>query len=148
VGDIVEMLGALPNDQVPAQMARAQAIALPTYFKGEAFPVMLLEGMAMGLPTIGSRYVGIPDIISDGETGLLVEPQDVEGLAGALEVLVSNPQSAAEMGRKGRLRAERLFSSEAMGRSMTALYTSVSELGKNRERLAGGVMFGGKHGAK
>jgi glycosyltransferase involved in cell wall biosynthesis len=82
--------------------------------------------MATGLAAIGTRYVGIPDIIAEGETGLLVEPQDVEGLAGAIEKLVSNPQLTAEMGRKGRRRVEQLYSAEAHGRAMTALYLQVA----------------------
>lgn len=122
VEGIVERTGYLPNSEVPAQMARANAIALPTYCEGETFGIVLIEGMAVGLPTIGTRFAAIPDIIDDGETGYVVEPRDVQGLADAIEKLVSDPKRAEEMGRKARIRAETLFSAEALGRSMTGYY--------------------------
>ena len=49
-------------------------------------PLCLIEGMALGLPAIGTRYSGIPEIIVDGETGILVEPRDEIGLALAIEL--------------------------------------------------------------
>jgi glycosyltransferase involved in cell wall biosynthesis len=122
--DIVEIAGYVANDEVPAMGSKAQVMALPTYYEGETFGIVLIEGMALGMATIGSRYVAIPDIIVEGETGLLVEPRDVDGLAQAIEKLVRSPELAAEMGRKGRRRAEENFSAEALGRTMTQLYLS------------------------
>lgn len=138
---IVEMTGYLPNSEVPAQMARADAIALPTYCEGETFGIVLIEGMAMGLPTIGTRFAAIPDIIDDGETGFVVEPRDVQGLAQAIEQMVSDKKRAEEMGRKARLRAETLFSAEALGRSMTRLYLETTPpRGRNEVSMQAAVV--------
>jgi glycosyltransferase involved in cell wall biosynthesis len=65
--------------------------------------------MVAGLPVISTRVGGIPRIVEDGVTGLLVEPGDVNGFADALRTLLSQPETAHQMGMAGRLRAEREF---------------------------------------
>ncbi len=55
------------------------------------FPLCLMEGMALGLPAIGTRWSGIPEIIVDGQTGVLVEPRDEIALAGAIERFLIEP---------------------------------------------------------
>jgi glycosyltransferase involved in cell wall biosynthesis len=65
----------------------------------ESSPNSATEAMAAGLPVIATRVGGIPEIISDGETGLLVSPGDATQLAGAIEFLADNPDARARMGR-------------------------------------------------
>jgi glycosyltransferase involved in cell wall biosynthesis len=88
---IVECKGKIDHREVPALMRSAQVIVLPTYEPGEMYPVCLLEGMALGLPAIGTRWSGIPDIIDDGVTGIIVEPKDEASLEQAIERFVSDP---------------------------------------------------------
>jgi glycosyltransferase involved in cell wall biosynthesis len=74
----------------------------------EGFGLVYLEAGAYGLPVVGTRLGGVPDAVREGETGLLVEPDDVEGLAGVLIHLLSDPHMATEMGRANRRWAETL----------------------------------------
>jgi len=122
LGALVEMLGHVANEKVPALMRTAHAVVLPSYMPGETFPLSLIEGMTMRLPTIGSRWFGIPDIVADGETGFIVEPRDVAGLAAAIERLVTSPELARQMGQNGYERALALFSDDAVAEAYERIY--------------------------
>ncbi|HMI85805.1 MAG TPA: glycosyltransferase family 4 protein, partial [Polyangiaceae bacterium] len=119
---IVDLKGHVANEQVPALMGTASAVVLPSYMPGETFPLSLIEAMAMRLPTIGSRWFGIPDIVAHGETGLIVEPRDVAGLAHAIEQLVTSPELARRMGQSGYERAMKLFTADAVGGAYERIY--------------------------
>jgi glycosyltransferase involved in cell wall biosynthesis len=125
LGGVVELTGWIHQDDIPSVMRTLNAIVLPTYMSGEAFPVALIEGMAMGLPAIGTRWAGIPDLIVDGVTGVLVEPNDVAGLTNAIERVVHDPLIAAEMGRCGRTRAEQLFAMQAVVEAHMTIYHEI-----------------------
>jgi glycosyltransferase involved in cell wall biosynthesis len=122
LGGLVDIMGHVANEQVPALMRTASAVVLPSYMPGETFPLCLIEGMTMQLPTIGSRWYGIPDIVADEETGLVVEPRDVSGLAQAIERLVASPELARQMGQRGYERAMKLFTSDAVAEAYTRIY--------------------------
>ncbi|TKX77220.1 glycosyltransferase, partial [Halorubrum sp. SD626R] len=66
-----------------------------------------LEGMAFGLPAVASRAGGASDVVTDGETGFLITPDDPGGVADALDALASDPDRLAEMSRAARRRYER-----------------------------------------
>ncbi len=76
----------------------------------EPFGRVLVEAMALGKPIVASSSGAVPEIVLDGETGILVPPRDSEALAGALEHLLQRPGTAREMGRRGRERAKEFFS--------------------------------------
>src|SRR5438128_997612 len=82
---------------------------LPSLF--DSFPIAILEAMAAGLPVIATRVGGVPEVVLDGETGLLVEPGDPKRLASAIEMLASDASARRNMGKQGRARAQ-LFSWE------------------------------------
>jgi glycosyltransferase involved in cell wall biosynthesis len=140
LGDVVEVAGHVPNEQIPAVLRTAQVTVLPSYMPGEAFPNTLLEGMATGLAAVGTRWVGIPDIIADGETGLIVEPRNVDDLAAAIERLVADPALAAEMGRKARCRAEQLFSAERIVHSISDIYLQAASEQGLPPAIASGIV--------
>jgi glycosyltransferase involved in cell wall biosynthesis len=71
--------------------------------------MMLMEAMACGLPAVSTRLVGIPDLVRDGETGLLVEPNDAEALAGALMRLAKDEDLARRFAEAGRRHLENRF---------------------------------------
>jgi len=75
----------------------------------DGLPQMLMEAMACGLPVVSTRIVGIPDLVADGETGLLVPPGDPVELADALERLRSDPALAARLAVSGRARVVERF---------------------------------------
>lgn len=95
----VTFFGKLPYEQVAERMRRSHLFVLPSYY--EALGCVYLEAMACGLPTIGVRGLGIDEIIRDGENGLLVEPQDVDSLYGAIKAILENGALAEKIGQSG-----------------------------------------------
>ncbi len=107
----------------------------------EGFGVTLLEAMAAGLPVVASRVGGIPEIVSDGETGCLVAPGDADGLAAECFRLLRDPGLAARMGRAGRARLEENFDIERLVEETAALYRDL--LSRRRIVAAGAGPHGG-----
>jgi glycosyltransferase involved in cell wall biosynthesis len=108
VSESAHFLHGLTPEQLFACYARCDVFALPS--RGEGFGLVFLEAMAHGKPVIGGAHGGIPDIVQDGVTGVLVPHGNVERLAQAIESLFGNPSRAAEMGARGRDRVETHFS--------------------------------------
>jgi glycosyltransferase involved in cell wall biosynthesis len=90
--------------------------------RADNLPLAILEAMAVGTPVIGARVGGIPELVVDGETGILVEPEDPAALASALEDLARDPERRRELGRKARERIAAHFSAEDVARRTVALY--------------------------
>jgi glycosyltransferase involved in cell wall biosynthesis len=88
----------------------------------EGFGLVLLEAMLAGLPVAATRVSAVPEVVADGETGLLVEPGDREALARALDELLSDPPRARALGEAGFLRAREHFSVERMAGRTQAVY--------------------------
>jgi glycosyltransferase involved in cell wall biosynthesis len=100
----VRFTGPVDAAQKVALLRRAHVLALPSYYEYEAHPLVILEAMAAGLPVVSTRHGAIPEMVVDGETGILVEPRDVHGLADALRRLALEPALRTGMGRAGRAR--------------------------------------------
>lgn len=98
VRDSVDFMGY--RDDMPSIYVQSQVCVLLSHT--EADPLVLLEAAAAGVPCVATRVGGIPDIVIDGVTGILVEPGDTEGAADAVSRLLSDPDSAQEMGRAAR----------------------------------------------
>jgi glycosyltransferase involved in cell wall biosynthesis len=122
LGDIVKMLGYVPHADMPELLRKCHVIVLPSYMGGETFPVALLEGMCMGMPAIGTRWFGIPDIIEDGVNGVLVEPRDAKALARAIEALAGDLTFFARASEGAARRALREFTGESVARRYAELY--------------------------
>jgi glycosyltransferase involved in cell wall biosynthesis len=108
VSEHARFLNGLTPEQLFACYANCDVFALPS--RGEGFGLVFLEAMAHGKPVIGGAHGGIPDIVEDGVTGLLVPHGDAGRLAEALESLFNDPSRAREMGARGRDRLEKTFS--------------------------------------
>ncbi len=80
----------------------------------EGLGTSLLDAMALSKPTVASHTGGIPEVVSHGETGLLVPPRDVRALASAIATLLKDPKRRERMGRAGLERVKRLFSADQM----------------------------------
>ncbi len=91
--------GPLYNDEKIAELQNADIFVLPT--KNEAFPLVILEAMQFGLPVVSTLEGGIPEMVIDNDTGLLVDPGDTMKLAEKIAILLDNKNLRAEMGRKG-----------------------------------------------
>lgn len=109
----VRLLGALTQDEVREELRRAHVVAAPSVptrdGRREGIPVALMEAMASGVPVVASRISGIPELVEDAESGLLVEPRDVEGLSAALERLLRDEDLRRRLGASGRAKVEREF---------------------------------------
>lgn len=112
-------LGLLGADRLAALYGRASVFALPTL--REAFGLAFLEAMAFGLPVVAPRLEAIPEIVSDGESGLLVPPGDADALARAIGELVGDPVRARLMGAAGRARAAERFGWDRVAARMLAV---------------------------
>jgi glycosyltransferase involved in cell wall biosynthesis len=95
---------------IPAVLAASDIFCLPSH--EEAFGMVYLEAMASGLPIVAYRAGGVPEIVVHGETGLLAERDDIEGLAGHLEQLLTDCDLARRMGDAGYKRVHEQFVSE------------------------------------
>jgi glycogen(starch) synthase len=97
--DRVTMPGRLTRPEVLREYASANLFVLPSRF--DSFPVVLLEAMAAGLPIIASRVGGIPEVIADGSTGILVPPGDVARLEEAMETALRDAALRRRLGQTG-----------------------------------------------
>jgi glycosyltransferase involved in cell wall biosynthesis len=118
VAERVHVLG--PRKDVPALMHAVDVFVMPSIWEG--FGLVLLEAMAAGRPIVASRVATIPEVVADGETGLLVPAGDPLALADALAQLAEDPDRAARMGEAGRERLRRQFSVEKMVGDTELLY--------------------------
>jgi glycosyltransferase involved in cell wall biosynthesis len=100
-------LGA--RGDVPRLFASATVGVVPSLWE-EAFGLSVVEAMVAGVPVIATRSGGIPELVDDGRTGLLVEPGDADGLARAIRRVVEDPTSARRMARHARREARARFS--------------------------------------
>jgi glycosyltransferase involved in cell wall biosynthesis len=92
----------------------------------EALSLLAIEAMALGRPVVASRVGGLPEVVADEETGLLVPPGDPAALAVAIARLLREPDTARRMGAAGRARVERLFTRERMVDQIEQVYQEVT----------------------
>ncbi len=110
VADAVRWLGK--RDDVPRLLAGADIGVMPSLSEGMSNAV--LEYMAAGRPVVATRVGGNPETVAEGETGLLVPPEDATALADALRILIDDPNLRRRMGAAGRRRVQERFSVERM----------------------------------
>jgi glycosyltransferase involved in cell wall biosynthesis len=107
----VERIPWHPHEQVHRIYHEKTALIVPSLLP-DAFPIVVLEAMASGLPVIGSRVGGIPEQIEDGRSGLLFTPGEAGELEQRIEFLLQNPARGKAMGEAARKRATEEFSME------------------------------------
>ncbi len=129
--DIVSFLGRVaPATPV---LERASVVVVPSL--GEGFGMVALEAMDRGRAVIASAVGGLPEIVDDGRTGILVPPADAAALGAAMRELALDPARAAELGAAGRARAIARFSQERCTDRVEALYrTALATVGRRRSR--------------
>jgi colanic acid/amylovoran biosynthesis glycosyltransferase len=128
IADAVEFLGAQPHAVVQEEMRRARCFVQHSVEAAngdcEGTPVGILEAGASGLPVVATRHAGIPDVVVDGETGLLVEERDVEGTADRMIRLLREPELAGRLGSAARRRCETYFSRQRSDGRLWAIIES------------------------
>ncbi|WP_149846361.1 glycosyltransferase family 4 protein [Paenibacillus sp. 37] len=100
IEDRVNVLGWINGEQKEKLLREADLLVLPSYHEG--LPMAILEAMNCGLPIISTTVGGIPEVITSGHNGLLIEPGDVHGLTSALEYLITDEEIRARMGSYNR----------------------------------------------
>jgi len=119
----VGFLGWVAPSDVPALINAASILVMPS--RAEAFPLAGLQAAFMARPVVSTRVGGIPELVVDGETGLLVEADDCAGLADAILFLLDHPEEAERLGEAARQRSLKLFDFEQTADSYQSLYRRV-----------------------
>lgn len=108
VDERVEFTGRVEPDAVPAAVDGATLVLVPSRWQ-EGFGLVALQAHQRGRPVVASRVGGLPEVVADGRTGVLVDPDDSVALAGAVARLLADPPGTRAMGDAARRRAEEVF---------------------------------------
>ncbi|MCL6508208.1 MAG: glycosyltransferase [Bryobacteraceae bacterium] len=123
------------QDEVAPYYAMADVVVIPSHSEGS--PNVLLEAMASGVPVVATCVGGIPEIVADGETALLVPPHNPRALAGALARLLRSPEQRARLAQGARRLVDSEYTPEAYERSLRRVYQRLWEECSSRVAEAG-----------
>lgn len=121
LGGIIEFVGAVPQDRVGAELVNTSVYVLPTLV--EAFPMTVLEAMALGVPTIVTSGIHISEVLDQHEAALVVEP-DAQSIAKGIEKILGNPDLAMRLSRKGRELIESKLTIDKVVSRLESIYQS------------------------
>jgi glycosyltransferase involved in cell wall biosynthesis len=107
-----------------ALLGELDVFVLPSWTEG--MPVVVLEAMARRKPVVATPVGGTPELVVDGETGVLVPPRDPQALAAAIRALVADPERARRLGEAGYARVAKLFSADAMTKRVLEVYDEIA----------------------
>jgi colanic acid/amylovoran biosynthesis glycosyltransferase len=130
VNDVVEITGSLTADEVQAQLQASDVFVLPSIVdelnKRDGIPVALMEAMAMGLPVISTEVAGIPELVENRRSGLLVREKDAEGLADAIAEVLQNEELRKSIRTAARAKVEEGFDLRRSATQMIRLFKGES----------------------
>jgi colanic acid/amylovoran biosynthesis glycosyltransferase len=129
ISDRVTFHGFVDHERLAELYRASDAFALPSivmgsYGRQDVIPNVLAEAMAVGLPVVGSRIGGVPELIDDGESGLIVPERDAVALADALERIWDDRALASRLSAKGREKVERIWNRE---KNLTELASLIND---------------------
>lgn len=128
VGDLVELRGQVPQDQLPPILRSADAVVCAPWY--EPFGIVPLEAMACGVPVVVATVGGLVDTVVDGATGLHVPPRDPASIAAALDRLLDDPGLRASLGAAGRERARARYAWDRVAGATAKIYQQVVAAGE------------------
>jgi glycosyltransferase involved in cell wall biosynthesis len=131
----VHVTGFVPHERVPAVFASADVLVLPSLY--EELGTVLVEAMHAGRPVVASRVDGIPEVVEDGVTGLLVAPGDAGALAQAVDRVLGDDALARRLAANAMSRAPD-YDLERVGASVHELYEELAGPARRRAAGAGG----------
>jgi colanic acid/amylovoran biosynthesis glycosyltransferase len=132
VADRVRFTGRVGQDDIGAHYAAADVFCLSSFAEG--VPVVLMEAMASGIPVVATRINGIPELIEDGESGILVTPGRADLLAAALRDMLGDDSRRATLAAAGRRRVAADFEVNACARELRALMGRFGVIDRNGGR--------------
>lgn len=140
IATYVEFLGWLPHERVLEVMRQSQIVINPSVTAAdgcqEGIPNTLKEAMAYGIPVIATRHSGIPELVDNGVSGLLVSERDSDGLAEAIARLIADPGLRKKMGVAGRRKVESEYDIQQLNGELVSSYQNiVSEYDQQRRLL-------------
>ena len=124
LADRSRFVGGVPHDQLAPYYAAADVVVLPS-FPPESFGMVLIEGMACGVPVVAHNIPGVRSVVRHGETGLLVKPGNIAELASVITALTDDAPLREAMGTRGRADVVERFTWPAIGRRLVSLYENV-----------------------
>jgi glycosyltransferase involved in cell wall biosynthesis len=130
----IKLLGLVPDEVLREQYTRASLLLLTSL--EETAPVAISEASAVGLPVVGTRAGGIPHLVRDGATGFVCPAGDVEGLAGRVTALLTDPALRSRMARSAREDGEAEYRLDSVARRTVAVYEEI--LGDSCRPVGGG----------
>ncbi|MCK5216663.1 MAG: glycosyltransferase family 4 protein [Methanosarcinales archaeon] len=122
----VEFAGFVEEDIKPLYYRAADVFCLPSVMKHEIFGIVNLEAMACSVPIVASKIGGVPDVVRDGENGLLIPPRDSDALADAITYLLENEDIREKIGKNGRKKVED-YSWNRIAEETEKVYSSLTE---------------------
>lgn len=121
--EVCHLTGGIDGKRKDELLHQADLFVLPSYHEG--LPMSVLEALAQGLPVISTIVGGIPEVVHDGENGLLVSPGDIENLACSIHRLASNLDMRESMGKRSREIASQILNPDLYVQRLVALYRSL-----------------------
>jgi glycosyltransferase involved in cell wall biosynthesis len=130
VGDKIELVGWKSQGEIADLLEKSDILLAPsvTTENGdeEGIPGVIMEAFAHGLPVVSTCHASIPEVVKDGESGVLVPERDVDGLAEKLKFLIAQPGLRAAMGRKGRDFVDEHYNIEKLNDRLVEIYQGLS----------------------
>lgn len=129
IGRQVKLLGWKTHEEVKTLLEESHVLVAPSLTSEggdqEGIPNAIKEAMASGLPVISTFHSGIPELVVDGVTGILVPEKNASSLAASLAYLIRNPEICDKMGEAGRKQVEQKFDTRCLNKKLEELYLSV-----------------------
>ncbi len=123
--EAVSFAGRLPEEETLAEIARVDLLVLPSFMEG--LPIVLMEAMAIGVPVVASRVAGIPELVEDGETGLLFTPSDWDELASRIDSLIGDEALQARLTMQARAKVASEFDTRKSAEQLAELFSSLGK---------------------
>ena len=135
IAERVVFAGIVSEEELPFYYRRADIHVFPSTRRAEAFGLVALEAAASGIPTIASALPGVRTVVQDGSTGLLVQPEQVESLANAIKLLLTQKELRLRFGAAARNHAETNFAWDPLITQLEQTYQSVWKQQSAREYI-------------
>lgn len=126
VSDAVSFVGRLPEEEALGEIARADLLVLPSFMEG--LPIVLMEAMAVGVPVVASRVAGIPELVEDGQTGLLFDPSNWDDLAVCIERFLNDEALGNALAENAKSKVAAEFDTRKSAAQLAELFQPSKEV--------------------